>query len=783
MSHLEIRKAKIADFDELALLFKRFGGANNHPEFFLANLIEKQGEQLRMLIALAASKIVGFMVLKRQDSLETLHAYDTASITGMGDSFVAVDMYCMDPDFEVHSSEFLYPAFVLFPSITCLLAFNIFDRKHPLFLSHFLPVTAVAISDRALYAMHKAALIPPTFRKLLIDEKPPSGCFVPAGSLGFLAEQGDNPVGFLRVSEISYQRFESLVERVEFGSARKIFILEEFDIEPSLTIYSSDFLSFALHLLEADKFITLSVLPQVPVLPCKQLRLPGLLKRDVPAEVIYSVITNKRAMVANRIVVVGASDAGLSFLESLAYSEELDYTSLTLITPVVVSWARSEYSGRDTLLNLGNVLVIKERLVSVNRKQRVIELGDGSQLPYDQLVIATGLQESTLNKLGVVSMSLPGNDSLKHVNGALSWSDPLIKKLFESGSVFSNSLRYNPISRVIIYGDGLKALVVIQQLLKGEISPEKLILVRQGTPSDISSKFTHILKQLGIEILDGLKLARFELNQEERLRACHFHEGDGKKKIKCRLIITCQDDYDVDATVFDALDSEGIVYDGRLIIDHGFKTCDPRIAACGPMAGFSLRFKKPGMSIEDAEAHSRLSGMNSIESGRLAAQAILKSGSVPQFTEPLIERGKLPHGLDYIRIFACARKKREISRKIETNTLSDDFATGCLFSIEIDRSNRIYQVTFLGRADLEVAALRSLIGLPISYLNCIVEKFDSGDIPDIFAYLAGDWALGIFHEKFSELKKSVKEGKPVRQEIEKFLENNRNTLNVYYQNN
>ena len=780
---LKIRRATIADFDELSSVFGRFGHDKRHgrSEFFLANIIETQGDKLQMLVALAANTIVGFIVLALNESAAKLKGYDTSAITGLTDSYVVIDLYCMDPAFDSQSHDFMYPSLALFPSAACIIAFESYDGHQPAFLSKFSPVAATCISNTALYYMHKAALIPPTYRKVHDGDN----VTVAEDSFGFVAEQSGNPVGFLCASLMPRERLEYFAERFDLGQPSTIAILREFDMEPCLSCYIVDFLTFTLGILNAERFIAFSALPRVPLVSCKNRRLPGLIKQEAPAEVLYNVLHHPTKRVSLRIVVVGASDAGLSFIERLVDSTVLDFTCVTLIAPVDATWSESEYSAADRtrLLAMNKVLVVEARLVAIDRANKLVTLSDDSVLPYDQLVIATGLQEATLNKLGVVTMSVPVTGKMKHINGALSWSEPLLNRLFETGSIFSDSLRFNPISKVIIYGDGVKALYAIQRLLDGKVAGDKITLVRRGEPSDISKRFTDILANLGVEILDQLTLCKFELNQEDRLRACHFENNGVNTRIKCRLIITCQDDdLDVDPVMHAALDAQGIVYDGRLVIDSRFKTCDQRIYACGPIAGFSLRYRKPSMSIAEAETFCRLSGLNSVESGRLAFNAIFDSVSSPEFSEPLIEYGVLPLGLNFISISACARKRNEFSRKIETNTLSDDFATGCLFSIDVDKSLKISKVTFLGSAKLEIIALRSLIGIPVTFLNCLVEKVDCGDVPDILSYLSGDWALGIFHDKFADLKKSVKEGKPVRQEIEKFLENNRNTLNVYYQN-
>ena len=48
---------------------------------------------------------------------------------------------------------------------------------------------------------------------------------------------------------------------------------------------------------------------------------------------------------------------------------------------------------------------------------------------------------------------------------------------------------------------------------------------------------------------------------------------------------------DVDLDVFNALHNNGLVYNGRLIVDRNFQTTDPSIFAAGSLCEFSGRYK------------------------------------------------------------------------------------------------------------------------------------------------------------------------------------------------
>jgi hypothetical protein len=60
-------------------------------------------------------------------------------------------------------------------------------------------------------------------------------------------------------------------------------------------------------------------------------------------------------------------------------------------------------------------------------------------------------------------------------------------------------------------------------------------------------------------------------------------------EMECGVLITCGHK-DVDNDVFSSIHSNGLVYNGRLIVDKTFKTTDPSIFAAGSLCEFSNRY-------------------------------------------------------------------------------------------------------------------------------------------------------------------------------------------------
>jgi len=121
--------------------------------------------------------------------------------------------------------------------------------------------------------------------------------------------------------------------------------------------------------------------------------------------------TTKRLLSLNkisnntRIVVVGASDTGISFIESLLSLKYINFTNITLLAPggtqsIQVSKKNEQLKAQSTnyalseLKNLmldSRVTVLNARMVNLDRDSKKIGLATRASISYDILVIAVGL--------------------------------------------------------------------------------------------------------------------------------------------------------------------------------------------------------------------------------------------------------------------------------------------------------------------------------------------------------------------------------------------------------
>lgn len=608
------------------------------------------------------------------------------------------------------------------------------------------------------------------------------------------------------------------------------------------------------------------------------------LLRDANQTKALSIVAKKllsetKISVNARIVVVGASDCGLSFLESLLSIPHLLFNSLTLLAPgglnyhhahhlplVAGTAAYSHQELRRIMLEL-RVRILDSRMVQIDRQQKCCALHDGSMLPYDYLIVAAGLQDDALHSLRIRSWGVEHvTDGYRRVNGAMSADDSSIRDLLVEGGTLVKSLIWNPLSYAVVYGRSLNAYCVVQGLLLRKVPAKKIILVLPARDKDASrqlqvdafyegdvveEKIHGILEAMGLKVYENYKILGIQQCIRQRLKALILEDqnggevlasagetGDSKtfaehtkapmgtmedfgvtpsglpqKLLACRICITA-DDVNVDPDIFNSVHGNGLVYDGRLIVDHNFKTTDPGIYGAGSLCEFSRRFQR-----KNASRYLRHDGFNGREVGSRLAHALLgmldpvngdlaSGGSksapgkddvlkestrqgdsmldpmgrsigeepslamdseesspelLPEFYMPIAKGGLLPGNLHYYRIHACRRadgqEDTEIASKeqaIVTDTLDTTNGKGHFCRLTLDNFGKVDSISYLGGEELQVESLWSLVGLSETFLNHLYVRWRDGDIPDIVEFLADEWATALFHDRFMDFCHQIK---------------------------
>jgi len=251
----------------------------------------------------------------------------------------------------------------------------------------------------------------------------------------------------------------------------------------------------------------------------------------------------------SRIVVVGASDTGISFIEALLSIGYLNFTNITLIAPgglphhhipekkTNLKAYSTSYTSEELkkLMLESRVRVLDSRMVDIDRSDKNIILNDGNVVPYDNLVLAMGIQDKTLDSLSYASYGIDKSEGVAGVQrakGVLSIDDPyLYRYLADESSLMMALTDRRRQTRCVVYGRSLHCYCLIQGLIQRGVRPSNIMLaipriychvneseetsVEQDIPviypdafddESIQEKIEKMLEEKGVNIIREAKL-------------------------------------------------------------------------------------------------------------------------------------------------------------------------------------------------------------------------------------------------------------------------------------
>jgi hypothetical protein len=205
-----------------------------------------------------------------------------------------------------------------------------------------------------------------------------------------------------------------------------------------------------------------------------------------------------------RIVVVGASDTSISFIEALLSISYLHFTNIVLIAPGDLPHnhfadnkenlkAYSTSYTREELKKLmleSRTRVINARMVDIDRSDKNIVLHDDTVIPYDTLILGMGIQDKTLNSLQYASRGIVAPGDLKRCDQILSIDDPHLYQHLRAGGTLINMLTDKKrVQNCVVYGRTLHTYSCIQGLLQRGVKPEQIILAIPGQTSHVKASY------------------------------------------------------------------------------------------------------------------------------------------------------------------------------------------------------------------------------------------------------------------------------------------------------
>ena len=206
-----------------------------------------------------------------------------------------------------------------------------------------------------------------------------------------------------------------------------------------------------------------------------------------------------------RLVVVGASDCGISVIEHLLSISYMKFSHVTLIAPgglISNQLKQQEMNLKahgisyplgevDQLLLESRISVLDSRLIDIDRKNKIAILHDGKTLPYDILILTMGLQEKTLQSLKYFSCGIyPRPKEFAQAEGIFSIDDPYLYTHLEKGKKLIGILSHKKKPQdVVIYGRSLSSLCCIKGLIKRNVKPQNIILAIPSLASHAIDEF------------------------------------------------------------------------------------------------------------------------------------------------------------------------------------------------------------------------------------------------------------------------------------------------------
>jgi 3-phenylpropionate/trans-cinnamate dioxygenase ferredoxin reductase subunit len=253
--------------------------------------------------------------------------------------------------------------------------------------------------------------------------------------------------------------------------------------------------------------------------------------------------------------------------------------------------------------------------MSIDRTAREVALDDGTRLPYDQVLIATGSRPRALSLDGA---HLPGVHELRTLADAE-----------ELKSAFAHA------SHVAVVGAGWIGLEVAAAARSADLpvtvlESAELPLVHVLGPQ-VAEVFAALHRKHGVDLRCGVQVSRF-LGSSDGVSSVEL--ADGVNVSADLVVVGVGADPNVELAA-----AAGLTVDGGVVVDEYLRTADPRIWAAGDVASAW----HPVLQRRIRVAHIE----NALGQGPAAARSMLGIGA-PYTDPPYFYTDQYDLGMEYI---------------------------------------------------------------------------------------------------------------------------------------
>ncbi|XP_026644285.1 cilia- and flagella-associated protein 61 [Microtus ochrogaster] len=499
-----------------------------------------------------------------------------------------------------------------------------------------------------------------------------------------------------------------------------------------------------------------------------------------------------------RIVVVGASSVGISFLETLVFCSHLKFNNLTLISTHGLPGKKllgSEqrkflasdhcFSDKDyALMSLCSwVNVVVGRMTGIDRAAKHVVVSKNEIVFYDHLILCTGQQyqvpcptgadidKHLTNREVVEKRELRYTGKVPHNLFILNDEEDCVKALIwmRSNSILTEG-------KVIVYGNTIDAYTAVETLLHIGMKGACIYFVHPPADSNITCFNNYVIENAlqdalaaaGVTVYKDSLLAQWNDGQDpDPIHSASFTTSTKPFRLECSVFFSFYKK-NVDYETFKAFNDACLVYDGRLVIDTTFHTNDIAIRAAGSLTKFSNRY------YSNEWTHSNFS---SKEIGFQLAAAMLSlfdptlepmteppadlDRLIPMYKGAKIQGGILPGSYHYLHIakptipspLDVQRSQPDFGSEIITGNAKD----GTYFRLYISKHKLVEAITCLSKEPFPVSNYIRLFGQHEQVLNNLCIRFDDKLIPDLYSYFTEPWCMALFHDRFIDLRKELRQ--------------------------